>query len=116
MRGPATEHRPRAIVAKFERYCDRECIREAGVCLNKQKTGIYVNEQFPPDMESRRRRLFPVFKRFKSDPNVKAKVSLVRDKLYVGNKTYNPDTEQLELPKPKIQSMVEDNLEFNIRS
>ena len=58
--------------------------------------GAYVNEQFPPEIEECRRKLFPFLKRFKADTNVKTKCTLVCDKLFVGNRQYNVETDTLE--------------------
>ncbi|XP_052813593.1 uncharacterized protein LOC128240772 isoform X3 [Mya arenaria] len=99
--GPSRLGKPRPIIAKFERFSDRESVREAGVRLNMKKSGFYINEQFPPEMEERRRELYGVMRRYKADPLVADKCKLVRDKLYVGNKVYDPVTSTLIFPKPK---------------
>ena len=41
----AKHDRARPIVAKFERFADRELIRKAGIVQNQKKCGMYVNER-----------------------------------------------------------------------
>ncbi|MEW8542101.1 MAG: hypothetical protein AB2693_01085 [Candidatus Thiodiazotropha sp.] len=84
---------PRPIVAKFERYSDREVIRQAGMELNSNPSSKYrVREQFPKEIEDRRKLLYPVMYRFKrANPN--NRVNLVRDKLYLNGQLYDPDIE-----------------------
>jgi hypothetical protein len=101
LRGPhrGTENRrdkPRPILAKFTNYRDREIIREAGVNLNIKKSGKYINQQYPPEMEERRRQLFPIYRKLKNYPLNTQKCTLVCDKLYVGNELYNLNSGSLE--------------------
>jgi len=110
--GPARPGKPRNIIAKFERYTDREMIREAGLKLNRKRSGLYINEQFPPEIEDRRRKLFPVLKRYRSDPSTGVKCKLVRDKLYVGNKLYDPNTDSLKVPP---RHWATDNYAYNVK-
>ena len=79
---------PRPIVAKFERYRERELIKEAGRTLNDKDVGYKIREQFPPEIEARRKLLYPVMRSYQRDP--KNRVALVRDKLYINNKLYQP--------------------------
>ena len=52
---------PRPIIAKFERYSDREIVRKAGMDLNSNPYTKYkVREQFPREIEERRKLLYPV--------------------------------------------------------
>ena len=77
---------PRPIVAKFERYKDRELIRIAGKDLNEKKNGFSIREQFPPEIEAKRKLLYPVMRSYLKDP--RNRVALVRDKLYINGKLY----------------------------
>ena len=77
---------PRPIVAKFERYKDRELIRIAGKDLNEKKNGFSIREQFPPKIEAKRKLLYPVMRSYLKDP--RNRVALVRDKLYINGKLY----------------------------
>ena len=92
---------PRPIVAKFERYCDRELIRKAGMDLNSDPNSKFkVREQFPREIESRRKLLYPVMYRLKRQ-NPNNKVNLIRDKLYLNGRLYVPENESdYRLPPP----------------
>ena len=86
------QNNPRPIVAKFEKYTDREYIRKAGIDLNKRRNGYSIREQFPPEIEERRKLLYPVMRRYmENDEN---KVYLVRDKLYINGQLYDPNADQ----------------------
>ena len=93
---PNVRQHPRPIVVKFEKYTDRENVRKAGIDLNKKKCGFSIREQFPIDMEIRRKQLYPVMRRFQENPT--NRVVLVRDKLYINGKQYEPS--KTEAPYP----------------
>ena len=88
---------PRPIVANFEKYQNREKIRQAGIELNEKRTMFSVREQFPPEMEETRKQLYPVMRRYKRDKD--NKVFLVRDKLYVNGLLYSEEKRGLIKPK-----------------
>ena len=71
----------RPIVAKVERYRDREMIRMAGIELNKKRGQFSIRGQYPVEMETKRKRLYPVMRKYQQ--NRRNQVALVRDKLYV---------------------------------
>lgn len=81
---------PRPIVAKFTYYKDKELVR-----LNAPKTLInssyVVKEQFPAEMEEKRKLLYGEAKRARQNAN--NKVRLVRDKLYVNGQEVIPPSE-----------------------
>ena len=94
-----TQTNPRPIIAKFERFTDREKIRKAGFELNKNQYSKYkVREQFPDEIEDRRRNLYPVMFRLKRNPN--NRVNLVRDKLFVNGELYIPERDPDYRPLP----------------
>ena len=75
-------------MAKVSYFKDREYIR-----LNASKrlkgSQIYVTEQFPPEIEEKRRKLYPVLRQAKKD---KKRAKLVRDTLYIlEGKGYVPE-------------------------
>ena len=73
---------PRHIVAKFERFKDREYVRyQASKTLRGKPFG--VREQFPRVIEEKRRLLYPEMKQARANPDYK--VQLVKDKLYINN-------------------------------
>ena len=94
-RGDGIEY-PRPIVAKFEKYRDREVIRVAGLELNKKRGQFSIREQFPVEMEAKRKRLYPVMRKYQQ--NRRNKVSLVRDKLYVNGLLYDEENGVLVRP------------------
>ena len=79
---------PRPIVAKFERYKDREFIRQNSKALNEKRCPYYIREQFPPAIEAARKQLYPIMRQYSRDPA--NRVALVRDKLYINNRLYVP--------------------------
>lgn len=78
---------PRHIVAKFEKFKDREKVRRAAPETLKGKP-FGVREQFSKSIEDRRKLLYPELKKAKMDP--RNKVRLVRDKLYINNSEFIP--------------------------
>ena len=92
---------PRPIVAKFERYQDREIIRKAGMEMNSNPRSKYkVREQFPKEIEDRRKLLYSAMYRLKANPQ--NRVNMVRDKLYVNGKLYIPEEDsEYKLPPPR---------------
>lgn len=82
---------PRPIVAKFTYYKDKETVRQAAP-RTLLGTNYSVNEQFPAEIEDRRKRLYPVAKSARRDQN--NRVRLVRDKLFINGRQYNPDANQ----------------------
>ena len=83
---------PKPIIAKFERFSDREYVRgQAPKTLVNKPFG--VREQFPKAIEEKRRQLYPIMKQYRKDKS--NKVRLVRDKLYInGYEYYPPEDEQ----------------------
>ena len=53
--------RPRPIVAKFSTYKDRELVRRQAPKTLKG-TDYWIQEQFPPEIEQRRKVLYPIMK------------------------------------------------------
>ena len=71
---------PRPIVARFIYWRDLEMVKKAEKQMKGKLFG--VNEQYPSEIEDRRRKLYPIIK---EETKKKSKVVLVRDKLYVNN-------------------------------
>ena len=84
--GKKNAERPRPIIARFLYYSDLDKDKKAGRTLRGTHFG--GNEQFPPDIEERRRKLYPIMKEEKKK---KSKVVLNRDKLFVNNELVVPD-------------------------
>ena len=87
----STKIYPRPIIAKFERFRDRERVRLAAPAALRGKD-YGVREQFPAEIENKRRELYPIMKRYKHNTN--NKVALVRDKLYINGVQYIPSSSE----------------------
>ena len=74
------ERRIRPIVAKFSSHKIKEKVKFAA--KNLAATNIGVSEQFPPEIEAKRKELWPAYKQAKREGK---KAKLVVDKLYVDN-------------------------------
>ena len=82
-----SETEPRPIIAKFERYKDKEYVKmQAPNKLKGKRFG--VNEQYPKEVEEVRKTLYGEMKRAKRNPQ--NRVKLIRDKLFVNNVQVNP--------------------------
>jgi tRNA threonylcarbamoyladenosine modification (KEOPS) complex Pcc1 subunit len=81
-----SRRKPRAIVAKFNFFPDREKIRRNARKLKGTRIGI--SEQFPEEIEKVRQKLYPEMRRAKAE---KQRVRLVRDKLFINNVEFIPD-------------------------
>ena len=101
---------PRPIVAKFERFRDREKIRLAGIELNKKRTRYTIREQYPAEMETKRKRLYPVMRRYQKNTN--NKVSLVRDKLYVNGLLYSEEKGELVKSLPNLGTVERPSVNY----
>ena len=70
--------RPRSIIFRLHWFGDRQTIWNAR--QNLKGTNIFISENFPPEIEQRRRILYPVMK---AAQNLKHKAYLVVDKLHI---------------------------------
>ena len=87
-----SDNRPRPIIAKFVFYKHLTNVKQSAFRLKKTPYGI--NEQFPPEIEAVRKRLYPIAKaeRIKGK-----KARIVKDRLYVNNSLVDPDTYVFEI-------------------
>jgi hypothetical protein len=85
----AESHRPRPIVVSFESFSDRENVRKAGILFNKSQKQIKIHEHFPREVEDRRKKLYYPARNLSEQDQ---KVVLVKDRLYVNNKLFDPET------------------------
>ena len=72
------QHKSRPIVCRFKTSKDRESVKKCG--KNLSGTPFVIREQFPKEINERRKNLWPHYKAAKQQ---KRKVSFIRDKLYV---------------------------------
>ena len=88
------DNRPRPIIAKFVFYKHLTSVKQSAFRLKKTPYGI--NEQFPPEIEAVRKRLYPIAK---AERMKGKKAHIVKDKLYVNSSLVNPDTYVFETPE-----------------
>ncbi|MEW8563212.1 MAG: hypothetical protein AB2541_13945, partial [Candidatus Thiodiazotropha sp.] len=103
----------RPIVAKFERFKDKEFVRmSAPAPLRGKRFG--VNEQYPIEVENKRKLLYPEAKKYRR--NKLNKVRLVRDKLYVnGEEIIVEESERYTINKDRNASRDDRNQAVNNR-
>ncbi len=80
----AGNNRPRPIVVKFNYHQDREFVRINAKKLKGTKIGI--SEQFPEEIESIRKTLYPELKKAKAEGK---KAKIIRDKLIIEGRVFN---------------------------
>ena len=83
------QRKPRAIVAKFCDFKQRQIVRGKSRAL--KGTNYYINEQFPPEINSERKELVKVMKEKRQQGH---KTRLVYNKLYVDDILYKPPAKQ----------------------
>ncbi|XP_021357503.1 uncharacterized protein LOC110453021 [Mizuhopecten yessoensis] len=83
------DDKPRSMVASFVKRKDRETILKAAPNLRNK---VYsVNEQFPQELNDRRRALYPVYREAR-DRGQNAR--LKGDKLFIDGRLYNPSPQE----------------------
>lgn len=83
----ADTKRPRPIIAKFEHYKQKELVKSKDKELRGTTFGL--NDQFPREIQDRRRILVPFMKQFRQNGR---KAVLTVDRLYVDGQLYRNDT------------------------
>ncbi len=83
----AGNNRPRPIVVKFNYHQNREFVRINAKKLKGTKIGI--SEQFPEEIESIRKTLYPELKKAKAEGK---KAKIIRDKLIIEGRVFNNST------------------------
>ncbi|KAK3107532.1 hypothetical protein FSP39_016854 [Pinctada imbricata] len=87
--GRAMRGRPRPIVARFLFQDDRELVLSNARMLRGTDFGI--REQYPREIEEKRKQLYPIEREFRRDG---ARTKMVRDKLYVNGRLYIPEDDE----------------------
>ena len=80
-----TEYLTRPIVCRFKNFKDRELVRKSANVLKGSNYGI--SEQFPKEINDRRRALWPYYKEAKEQ---KKKAFFRRDKLFIDGRRFIP--------------------------
>lgn len=83
LKNPTSHQGPkiRPIIAKFTFFKDRERVRKSGRMLKGTNFGI--QEQFPDEIEKRRKPLYPILRTARRNQQ---RAAIVKDKLYVDGK------------------------------
>ena len=85
--GPTGEGIDRNIVAKFAFFKERELVRRNSRVLNI--AGLFVYEQFPKEVNDKRRKLIP---RMKEEQKMANTAWLVYDTLYINGRPFREDS------------------------
>lgn len=95
---------PRQIIAKFRTSTARNSVFQYVKNLKDHKN-LSVQEQFPPEVQEQRKRLWPKFKEAKSDP--RNKVKWATDKLIINGKAFSAkdDDQQID-PTTDVDSKI----------
>ena len=88
--GPFRSDKPRAMIVKFKDTDSKMLVKNAAKELDLKNTPFGVFDQYPPEVQEKRRSLIPKMLEAKAQHK---KAVLVRDKLYINNKLYEPSTE-----------------------
>ncbi|CAC5380625.1 unnamed protein product [Mytilus coruscus] len=85
----------RPIVARFLYHCDLQYVLDNAYRLRNTRYGI--KQQFPKEIEDRRRKLYPIMKEAKRNRKI---ATLVRDRLFIDNELYQipDDAEIADIP------------------
>ena len=87
--GERQDRRERGIIARFVNYGDHELVRKQAAEKLRSKPEFSVYQQFPREINDRRKLLVPKLKEFRRQ---KRKAKMVYDKLIVDGKVYDPPT------------------------
>lgn len=91
--GRTKNGKPPFIVAKFTSHKQRELVRKKAAVSLKGKDNYSVFEQFPKEIQERRKRLIPKLKAAKRNGK---NAKLVVDKLYIEGQLYDQEMEREE--------------------
>jgi hypothetical protein len=79
----------RPVVVKFKNTDSKMLVKNALKNINLKQSDYNVSEQFPPEVKERRKQLIPELIKAR---NQGRKAVLVRDKLFIDNQLFNPDS------------------------
>lgn len=82
--------KPRAMIVKFKDTDSKMLVKSTAKELDLKQTPYGVFDQYPPEVQEKRRALIPIMLKAKDE---RKKAVLVRDKLYINNKLYEPSVE-----------------------
>lgn len=82
--------KPRAIIVKFKDTDSKMLVKTASRQFDLKQTPYGVFDQYPPEVQEKRKGLIPIMLKAKDE---RKKAVLVRDKLYINNRLYEPSAE-----------------------
>lgn len=94
--GRTKNRKPPFIVAKFSSHKQRELVRKKAPVSLKGKDNYSIFEQFPKEIQERRKRLIPKLKAAKRNGK---NAKLVVDKLYIEGQLYDQEMEREEIER-----------------
>lgn len=92
------------IVARFLYRKELEAVLRNTNKLKGKSFG--VNEQFPEEIETRRKKLYPVLKKARHEGK---QVKLVRDKLFINGKQYQSTEEEQNIASEYRETLLKNN-------
>ena len=95
------ERRIRPIVAKFSEFKVKEKVRKNAFTL--AGTNVGIAEQFPPEIQAKRKELWPIMKKVKQDGK---RASMVKDKLYIDRTLYRPTVQEEGMQQAQERDLV----------
>ena len=85
--GPKRANTARPIIAKFNWYVDREEVWKRKSAL--KGSNMWMREDFPPEVENWRRKLYPILQAARRDDRYKARASIHIDRLSINGRLYS---------------------------
>ena len=85
--GARAQNKVRPIVVKFQDTRSKQIVKNSLRTVKLNNTPYNVSDQYPPEVQERRRSLIPVMEEARRENKT---VVLVRDKLYINNRLYTP--------------------------
>ena len=79
----------RKVIVRFSSHLGKLGILKAARNLKDRDDPVFINEQFPREIDNQRSTLRPIMKLGK---NLGKRCSLVQEKLFIGNQSYTVDT------------------------
>ena len=79
----------RKVIVCFTSHLGKPAILKAARNLKDRDDPVFINEQFPREIDNQRSTLRPIMKLGKS---LRKRCSLVQEKLFIGNQSYTVDT------------------------
>ena len=82
------QNTPRPIIVAFHWFGDRNAVWDRKQFLRQLGNNVFITEDFPEEIQTKRRILYPAFKKARRLPKYRGNVSLQKDKLILNNKSY----------------------------